>query len=93
MVVWHLIRTNGCFLFVFKSRNYSQCILNTMVEKVIFGNILWINGTLHNHLTTHGSSIDNFNQIHEILLGLEAAHKFGVIWRAVEEREFILNVS
>lgn len=65
-----------------------------MIEKIIFGNILRINGTLHNHLPTHGSSINNFNQIHEILLGLEAAHKFGVIWRAVRgEREFILNVS
>lgn len=64
-----------------------------MVEKIIFGNILWINGTLHDHLSTHGSSINNFNQIHEILLGLEAAYKFCVIWRAVGEKEFILNSS
>lgn len=56
-----------------------------MVEKIIFGNILRINGTLDNHLPSHGSSVYNFNQIHEILLGLEAAHKLGVIWRAGRE--------
>lgn len=68
-----------------------------MVQKIIFGNILRINGTLHNHLPTHSSSINNFNQIHEILLGLEAAHKFGVIWGAVGGKdiyfEFILKLQ
>lgn len=86
------------FFFVFfNNRNHSQCILNTMVQKIIFGNILRINGTLHNHLPTHSSSINNFNQIHEILLGLEAAHKFGVIWGAVGGKEiyfeFILKLQ
>lgn len=57
-------------------------ILNSMVEKIIFGNILRINGTLDNHLPTHSPSVYNLNQIHEILLGLEAANKLGVIWGA-----------
>lgn len=57
-----------------------------MVKKIVFGNILRINGALDNHLPTHGSSIDNFNQIHEILFGLEAAYKLGVIWRAEKEK-------
>lgn len=61
-------------------------ILNSMVEEIVFGNILGINGTLDNHLPTHGSSVYNLNQIHEILLGLEAANKLGVIWGAEREK-------
>lgn len=61
-------------------------ILNSMVQKVIFRNILRINRTLDNHLPTHGSSVYDLNQIHEILLGLEAADKLGVIWRAEREK-------
>lgn len=72
-------------LYVLIAENIPKWILNTMVEKIIFGNILRINGTLDNHLPSHGSSVYNFNQIHEILLGLEAAHKLGVIWRAGRE--------
>lgn len=53
-----------------------------MVEKIIFGNILWIYGTLDNHLPPHGSSIYDLDQVHEILLGLETANKLGVIWRS-----------
>lgn len=58
-----------------------------MVEEIIFGNVLRIDGTLDNHLPTHGSSIYDFNQIHEILLSLEAANKFGVIWGAAREKK------
>lgn len=61
-------------------------ILNSMVEKVIFRNILRINRTLDNHLPTHGSSVYDLNQIHEILLGLEAADKLGVIRGAEREK-------
>lgn len=63
-----------------------------MIEKIIFGNILRINRTLDNHLPTHCSSVYHFNQIHEILLGLEAAHKLGVIWRA-EGKLIYSNIS
>lgn len=56
-----------------------------MVQKVIFGNILRINGTLNNHLSTHGPSVYNLNQIHKILLSLEAADELGVIWRSEKE--------
>lgn len=59
-----------------------------MVEKIIFGNILRINGTLDNHLPTHGSPVYDFNQIHKILLGLEAADKLGVIWGAEREKGY-----
>lgn len=54
-----------------------------MVEEIIFGNILRIYGTLDNHFPPHGSSVDHFNQVHEILLGFEAANELGVIWRAI----------
>lgn len=64
-------------------------ILNSMVKKIIFGNMLRINRTLNNHLPTHGSSEYDFNQIHEILFGLEAAHKLGVIWRAEQTRQMV----
>lgn len=63
-------------------------ILNSMVEKIIFGNILRINGTLDNHLPTHGSSVYDLNQIHKILLGLEAANKLGVIWGAERQKGY-----
>lgn len=68
-----------------------ELILNSMVEEIIFGNILRIYGTLDNHLPTHGSSVYDFNQIHEILFGLEAADKLGVIWGA--ERENRVNLT
>lgn len=55
-------------------------ILNAMVEKVIFWNVLRINGTLDNHLPPHGASVYDLNQIHEILFGFEASDKLGVIW-------------
>lgn len=60
-----------------------------MVEEIIFGNILRIYGTLDDHFPPHGSSVDHFNQVHEILLGFEAANELGVIWRA--ERQTIIN--
>ena len=63
-----------------------------MVEEIIFGNILRIDGTLDNHLPSHGSSVYDFNQIHEILLGLEAANKLGVIWGAAREKKDSLFV-
>lgn len=58
-------------------------ILNPMVEEIIFGNILRIYGTLDDHLPAHGSSVYDLDQIHEILFGLEAADKLGVIWGAI----------
>lgn len=61
-------------------------MLNSMVQKIIFGNILGINGALNNHLSTHGPSVYNLNQIHKILLGLEAADELGVIWRSEKEK-------
>lgn len=58
-------------------------ILNPMVKEIKFGNILSIYGTLDNHLSTHGSSVNDLYQIHEIVFGLEAANKLGVIWGAI----------
>lgn len=57
--------------------------LNPMVEEIIFGHISRIYRTLDNHLPSHGSSVDDLDQVHEILFVLEAADKLGVIWRAV----------
>lgn len=54
--------------------------LDPMVEEVIFGYVLRVYGTLDNHLPSHGSPEYHLNQIHEVLLGLETAHKLGVIW-------------
>lgn len=58
-----------------------------MVEEIIFRNILRINGTLNNHLSAHGSSVYNLNQIHKILLGLEAADELGVVWRSDKDNK------
>lgn len=58
-------------------------VLNAMVQKVIFGNILRIYGTLDNHFPSHGSSVYHLNEIHEILLCLKAADKLGVVWGAI----------
>lgn len=55
-------------------------VLNSMVEQIIFGNILRVYGTPHNHLPPHGSPVYDLNQIHEVLLGLEAAYELSVIW-------------
>lgn len=74
---------------VTQQETFHTIILNSMVEKIIFRNILRINGTLDNHLPTHGSSVYNLNQIHKILLGLEAANKLGVIWGAESGGEVI----
>lgn len=51
-----------------------------MIKKIIFGNILGVYGTLDNHFTPHGSPVYDFNQIHKVLFGFEAADKLGVIW-------------
>ncbi len=67
-------------------------VLNSMVEKIIFGNILRIYGTLDNHLPTHGSSVYDLNQVHEILLGLEATDKLGVIRGAEREISKIIKL-
>lgn len=61
-------------------------VLNVLIEKVIFGNILGINRTLDNKLPPHCSSIDYFNQIYEVLFGFEASHKLSVIWRSRHHR-------
>ena len=68
-------------------------ILNSMVEEIIFGNILRVYGTLDNHFPAHGSSIYDLDQIHEILLGLEAANKLGVIWRAEREKQLSVSIK
>lgn len=60
--------------------------LNSMVEEIEFGNILRIYGTLDNHLSPHGSSVYDFNQVLEILLRLKTADEFGVIWGAEREK-------
>lgn len=59
-----------------------KIFLNSMVKEIVFGNILRVNGTLNDHLSTHGSSVYNLDQIHKILLGLEAANELGVVWRS-----------
>ena len=61
-------------------------VLNVLIEKVIFENILGINRTLDNKLPPHCSSIDYFNQIFEVLFGFEASHKLSVIWRSRQHR-------
>lgn len=58
-----------------------------MVKEIIFRNILRINRTLNNHLSTHGASVYNLYQIHKILLGLEAADKLGVVWRSDKDNK------
>lgn len=60
-----------------------------MVEKIIFRNILRINGTLNNHLSAHGSSVYNLNQIHKILLGFEAPDELGVVWRSDRQQTLV----
>lgn len=61
-------------------------VLNVLIEKVIFGNILGINWTLDNKFSPHCASINYFNQIYEVLFGFETSHKFSVIWRPGEHR-------
>lgn len=56
-------------------------MLNVLIEKVIFGNILGIDRTLDNKFSPHCSSINYFNQIYEVLFGFETSHKLSVIWR------------
>lgn len=55
-----------------------------MVQEIVFGNILGVDGTLDDHFPPHGPSVDHLNQVYEILLGSEAADELGVIWRAEE---------
>lgn len=55
-------------------------LLNVLIEQVVFGNILGINGTLDNKFSPHCSSINYFNQIYKVLFGFETSHKLGVIW-------------
>ena len=61
-------------------------VLNVLIEKVIFGNILGINRTLDNKFSPHCSSINYFNQIYEVLFGFETSHKLSVIWRPRQRR-------
>ena len=56
-------------------------VLNVLIEKVTFGNILGISKTLDNKLSPHCSSINYFNHIYEVLLGFETSHKLSVIRR------------
>ena len=65
--------------------------LNSVIEEIIFGNIPRVYGTLNNHLSPHGSSVYDFNQIHEILLCLKTANKFGVIWGAERGKVKLLS--
>lgn len=55
--------------------------LNSLVEKIIFRNVIGINRTSHNELAPHCSTVDHFDQIYKVLLCFEASYKFGVIWR------------
>lgn len=66
-------------------------LLNSMVEEIIFWNILRVDGTLDDHFPPHGSSVNHLNQVDKILLGSEAANKLGVIRRAEEEEKFSIN--
>lgn len=66
-------------------------LLNSMVEEIIFRNILRVYGTLDNHFPSHGSSVNHLNQVYEILLGSEAANKLGVIRRAEENKKQLIN--
>lgn len=61
-------------------------VLNVLIEKVIFGNILGINRTLDSKFSPHCSSINYFNQIYEVLFGFETSHKLSVIWRPRRHR-------
>lgn len=54
--------------------------LNPMKEEVVFWDISRVNRTTDNHFSSHGSSVDDLNQILKVLLGFEAADKLGVIW-------------
>lgn len=58
-----------------------------MVEEIIFGYIVGIYWTPDNHLPSHGSSVDDLNQVHEILFGLKTANELGVIWRSEREKK------
>jgi len=66
--------------------------LNPMVEEIIFGHISRIYRTLDNHLPSHGPSVDDLDQVHEILFVLEAADKLGVIWRAEGENKVSMTL-
>lgn len=61
-------------------------LLNVLIEQVVFGNILGINGTLDNKFSPHCSSINYFNQIYKVLFGFETSHKLGVIWGPEQHR-------
>lgn len=62
-------------------------MLNVLIEEVIFGYVLGINRTLDNKFSPHGSPVDDFNQIYEVLFGFEASYEFSVIWRPAAQRE------
>lgn len=65
----------------FSSSPTAADVLNVLIEKVIFGDILGVNRTLDNKFSPHGSPVDYFNQIYEVLFSFETSHKLSVIWR------------
>lgn len=58
-------------------------VLYPVVQEVILGDVLGVNGTPDHHLAPHSSSVDDLNEVHEVLLALEAAHELGVIRRPI----------
>ena len=55
--------------------------LYIVVQEVELGDVPGVDGTPDHHLAPHGPSVDDLDQVHEVLLGLEAAHKLGVVRR------------
>lgn len=53
--------------------------LYSMIEEIIFGNIFRINGTLDDEFSSHGSPINDLNQVYKILFSLETPYKLCVI--------------
>lgn len=56
-----------------------------MVKQIEFGDISGIDWALNNKLSSHGSSVDHFDEIHEVLFGFETSYKLRVIWRPLEK--------
>lgn len=52
-----------------------------MIEQIIFRNISWINRTSYDQFSSHGTTVDDFNKIDEVLLCFKASNKLCMIWR------------
>lgn len=60
----------------------SNSVLDVMVQQIIFRDVSRVDRASDDQFSSHGASIDHFDQIHEVLLGFEASHKLGMIWRS-----------